>query len=301
MWCPFPPFSPSHLKRHWTLFSHIRNVTMLPGFCGGCCLFSFFFIFTRAFSRIVISGRELGKAKKINEVEEKSALSLSKLLVPEAAEVSDLIADSENGPLWHCTACVKHHRSPDCPGYVAILSSLWKQKWTAEHRRKKKLLGTKLSALMIYLVWRTDWCDLYRHLWRKGYQKHICQTKCVPGTGGNLNSFFRKKSFSGSRRKMMVREYQKKSLRDWFLSPPVQLLHGLAVSNQMPNSVLCICPADAGIRGVELGLMGPAVLSWWWKPKVFPVLMAGLQRSTENWVGTSVLIQSLFTQNSHWF
>lgn len=87
-----------------------------------------FFISTHAFSRIVISGRKLKKVKERNEIMLKSPLSLRKLLVPEAADVSGLVADSENGPLQHCTACVKHHRSPDCPAYVAILSSLQKQK-----------------------------------------------------------------------------------------------------------------------------------------------------------------------------
>lgn len=98
-----------------------------------------FFISTRAFSRIVISGGKLEKVKERNEIKLKFPLSPRKLLVPEAADMSGLIADSENGPLQHCTACVKHHRSPDCPAYVAILSSLQKQKWTAEHRRKEKL------------------------------------------------------------------------------------------------------------------------------------------------------------------
>lgn len=69
-----------------------------------------FLYFTHTLSRIVISGRGLGKAKKINEMKLKSPLFLSKLLVPEAAEVTGLIADGENGLLWHCTACVKHHR-----------------------------------------------------------------------------------------------------------------------------------------------------------------------------------------------
>lgn len=34
-----------------------------------------------------------------NEIKLKSPLSLRKLLVPEAADVSGLVADSENGPL----------------------------------------------------------------------------------------------------------------------------------------------------------------------------------------------------------
>lgn len=83
---------------------------------------------------------------------------------------------------------------------------------------------------------------------RKAIRNVYAKQNVVPGTGGNLNSFFKKKSFSGSCRKMMVRVYQKKSLRDWFLSLPVQLLYGLALSNQMPNSVLSICPVDAGIK-----------------------------------------------------
>lgn len=135
---------PPHLEWHWTLFSHIRNVTVITGrrFCGACCLFFLFFLYfyTCIFKNCHFwKGVRKSKRDKWNEVEKKSPVSLSKQLVLEAAEVSGLIADGENGPLWHCTACVKHHRSADCPAYVAILSSLWKQKWTAEHRRKKKL------------------------------------------------------------------------------------------------------------------------------------------------------------------
>jgi len=71
----------------------------------------------------------------------------------------------------------------------------------------------------------------------------------VPGTGGNLNSFL-DKSFSRSYSKMTVREYQKRRLRFWFLSPPVKLLHGLALSNQVPNSGLCIFSVDTGIKSL---------------------------------------------------
>lgn len=58
---------------------------------------------------------------------------------------------------------------------------------------------------------------------------------------------------------MMVGEYQKKSLRDWFLSPPVQLLYGLALSNQMPNSVLCIsAQLMLELRGSRIGITEPS-------------------------------------------
>lgn len=126
--CPLP--FPPHPKHHWTLFYHPRNVTVINRrrFYGSCCLLFLLFICIRTFSRIVISGRKLGKVKERNEIKLKSPLFLRKLLVSEAADVSDLIADSKNGPLQHCTACVKHHRSPDCPAYVTILSSLQKQK-----------------------------------------------------------------------------------------------------------------------------------------------------------------------------
>lgn len=43
---------------------------------------------------------------------------------------------------------------------------------------------------------------------------------------------------------MTVREYQKKSLGDWFLSPSRQLFYG----NWMPKSSLCMCAVDAGIK-----------------------------------------------------
>lgn len=94
--CPLP--FPPHPKHHWTLFYHPSNVTVRNGrFYGGCCLLflSFPSLFL-AFSRVVISGRKLGKVKERNEIKLKSPLSLRKLLVPEAADVSGLIADSEN-------------------------------------------------------------------------------------------------------------------------------------------------------------------------------------------------------------
>lgn len=78
---------------------------------------------------------------------------------------------------------------------------------------------------------------------------NICaRQNVVPGMGGKLDSFFLKVFFSGSYRKMMVMEYQKKSLGDWFISPSRQLFYGLALSNWMPKSGLCMCIVDAGIK-----------------------------------------------------
>lgn len=113
MCCPFPPLLPPSspqkaldpaLPRKKCHSNNWEEVSwwLLP-------LFLFFLYFTHAFSRIVVSGRDLGKVKKTDEMKLKSPLSLSKLLVPEAAEVTGLVADGEKGLLWHCTACVKHH------------------------------------------------------------------------------------------------------------------------------------------------------------------------------------------------
>lgn len=46
----------------------------------------------------------------------------------------------------------------------------------------------------------------------------------------------------------MVMEYQKKSLRDCFLSLPVQLLYELTLSNRCQTRFCVICPVDAGIK-----------------------------------------------------
>lgn len=72
----------------------------------------------------------------------------------------------------------------------------------------------------------------------------------VPGTGGNLNESLLKKSFSGSSTKKAVKGMAAEEPQRLVPSPPAQILHGLAVSSRMPNSVQCLCPADAGIKRV---------------------------------------------------
>lgn len=59
-----------------------------------------------------------------------------------------------------------------------------------------------------------------------------------------------KKSFSGSSTKKAVKGMAAEEPQRLVPSPPAQILHGLAVSNRMPNSVQCLCPADAGIKRV---------------------------------------------------
>lgn len=60
--------APSQPKRHWTLFSHSSNWEEVLH----CLLLFFFLIFIHAYSRIVISGRELGKAKKVSKNEQQN-------------------------------------------------------------------------------------------------------------------------------------------------------------------------------------------------------------------------------------
>lgn len=221
-----------------------------------------------------------------------------------------LIAGGENGPSQYCTACVKHHRHCDCLGYIAVLSSLWKQKWTAEHIRKKNcVLGTKWSASMLipslknWLTWTLQ-TSVEERLSEKYRNRGMTNKMWCLAPEEIWTAFFKEKSLFSElweNNSMGIAGKKKASEMGLF---HLQCNYFNAQLWETRCQILLLVPTHIllELRGGRIWVTGPTCSLMMVKIKnTSSADGQTLKSSAENWTGTLALFQSLFTHYSHWF